>query len=155
MRTRQERLRSRNSRLRLENEPALERGRVDEVHRHRPGAEAHSYPVRSSCPSGPPILFDDSLCNRVLDVLLGERPPERGKLQFVEPFKDAPLSPRLDADRFSARRIEGDLVAGFKTPGLAVLRGYGDLSLAGERRENLVGHARPPYEIGFPYFKVW
>ena len=91
--------------------------------------------ARSSRPSRPPFLFDHRFGNRVLDILLRERPAKRGKFQLVEPLKNTPLPPWLDANRFPSRRIEGDLVARFETPGLAMLRGYGDLPPAGERRE--------------------
>src|SRR5271163_1831971 len=153
MRTRQERSRSRNSRLRLESEPRLARGRADEVHRHRLGAAGHSYRARSSCPAGPPVLFDHRLRNRALDVLLRQRPTKRRKLQFIEPLENASLPPRLNAHRFSDRRVEGNLVAGLETPRLAMLSGQGDLTFAGDRRENLVGH-RVSLQTEAPYFSA-
>src|SRR3984957_9103021 len=154
MRTRQERLRSRNTHLRLGNELTLARGRADEVRRHRPGAARHSYRARSSCPAGPPVLFDHRLGNRALDILLRQRSPERRKLQLVEPLEKTSLAPWLNADRFSARRVEGNLIARLETPRLAMLSGQGDLALAGDRRENLVGH-RDALQTEAPYFSAW
>ena len=126
--------------LHLGCEPRLAHGRAARFFVHRPseGAAGHSCRARSSCPPRDRRVrfLDHRLRNRALDVLLRQRPPERGKLQFIEPLENASLPPRLDANRFSARRVEGNLVARLETPRLAMLSGQGDLTFAGDRREN-------------------
>jgi hypothetical protein len=64
---------------------------------------------------------------------------------LVDPLENAPLPSRFDPDEIAVRRIEGDLIAGLEAPRLAMLRRQGDLTLAGDRRNDFCRPAEAPY----------